>query len=489
MAKGKRAERESEGFGVPLTAATKTPPEGRDPASVALPHGGKGEGMPERANHPTPVTSPGDKARELQRKLFIAAKQDGNRRFHALFDRVCRGDVLVEAWRRVRTNGGAAGIDGETLAEIEQRGVFQFLRELREHLKTGTYRPQPVKRRYIPKSDGKQRPLGIPTVRDRVAQMAVKIVIEPIFEAGFQGCSYGFRPKRSATQALEVIRVEGRWKRHVVDGDIKSYFDTIDHDLVMQLVERRISDRRVLKILRQWLKAGVVDDGAWRPSELGSPQGGVISPLLANIFLDYLDRVWNRQCAHLGTLVRYADDFVVLCKTRSAAEEARRRLEIILGRLRLTLHPDKTKLVELGLGKEGFTFLGCHVRIMQSHKWKKEFVFRWPGPKTMDHIRDQVRELTDRSRRAGMKDVREVIRDLNPVLRGWGNYFRTGNASIKFQQVDSFVRARLIRLLSRRGGDRAKAANPKEWTWDRLKGLGLHRLLGHIRYPGKAHAA
>ena len=215
----------------------------------------------------------------------------------------------------------------------------------------------------------------------------------------------------------------------------------------------------------------------------------MISPLLANIFLDYLDREWERESAQLGVLIRYADDFVVLCRTKEAAEEAMRRLGAILGRLRLTLHPEKSRLVALGLGKEGFTFLGCYLRIVLSHFRKKEYLFRWPSPKSMNRIRDRVRELTDRRRWAGMKELREVIVALNPVLRGWGNYFRTGNASIKFQQIDSYVRRRLLRLVQRRGGQRAQPVRYADWTWNRLGKLGLHRLLGTIRYPGEAHAA
>jgi group II intron reverse transcriptase/maturase len=434
---------------------------------------------------------PVDKVRELQRKLYTAAKRSPGRRFHALYDRIFRGDVLEEAWRRVRSNGGAAGVDGETLSAIEAQGVAGFLAELQDALRAGRYRPQPVRRRYIPKRDGRQRPLGIPTVRDRVVQAAAKIVLEPIFEADFRECSYGFRPRRSATQALEVIRLTGgRGHRFVVDADIERFFDTIDHERLMDCVARRVSDRRVQRLVRQWLRAGVMEEGKVRSAVAGTPQGGVISPLLANIYLQELDATWEAEYPHLGRLVRYADDLVVLCRRPSQAREAHRRLGEILGRLGLRLHPDKTRVVEIGLGKEGFEFLGCHLRIVRSHFKGKTYLFRWPSPRAMNAIRSRVRDLTQRRRWAGMRDVREPIRVLNPVLRGWGQYFRTGNASAKFRQIDRYVEQRLLRLLASRGGWRRRPFHLREWSHRRLvQEHGLYQLLGTIRYPGVAHAS
>jgi group II intron reverse transcriptase/maturase len=321
--------------------------------------------------------------------------------------------------------------------------------------------------------------------------MAAKLVLEPIFEADFRPCSYGFRPRRSATEALETLRKLGaRGGNHVLDADITEYFGSIDRELLMKRVERRVSDRRVLKLLRQWLTAGVMEEGRLFETVSGTPQGGVISPLLSNIYLHFLDSVWERKCARLGTLVRYADDFVVMCETAEDCEEAERRVRLILDRLKLKLHPEKTRRVELTDGKEGFDFLGCHLRKRVSGRMlergiRRYYLQRWPAARSLKRVRQRVKELTGRERN-GVRDVRVLIRDLNPVLRGWGNYFRTGNADEKFNQVDTYVWRRLCRFLVKRKGRHLRPGEASAWNRDFFHGHGLHRLRGTVRYPGAA---
>jgi RNA-directed DNA polymerase len=414
--------------------------------------------------------------RDLQRALYLRAKKDRHFRAYALYDKVYRLDILAHAYALAKANGGAPGPDGCTFEEIEASGREVLLDELREELQTKTYRPGPVRRVYIPKLNGGERPLGIPNIRDRVVQTAVKLLLEPLFEADFEADSYGFRPKRAAHDALnaigEALEAGMYW---VIDADVTAYFDTIPHDRLMKTVAERVVDRAMLALVKRFLEAPIVDErdgGRPRRPRQGTPQGGVISPLLANVYLHLLDRNFRRRAQRgelHGRLVRYADDFVLLSPHRP--DRALAWLQQLMTRLGLTLHPDKTRMLDVR--HEDFVFLG------HTHRWRFNRLYLNVSPKALRCIRNELRRKT----RQTWLSLDAMIADLNPYIRGARHYFRRVRRRTLYH-LDGFVNQRLARWWARKHGARRPA-----WSLVSQDALRRHHGLERWNLPATLRPA
>jgi group II intron reverse transcriptase/maturase len=409
-----------------------------------------------------------DKVQILQRKLYRIAKQSPKRKFGALYDKVYRKDVLNKAWNLVRANKGKPGIDGESIDYIRDViGSEKFLSEISEELHKKDYRPTAVKRCWITKP-GKleKRPLGIPTVKDRVVQTACRLIIEPIFESNFLDCSYGFRPKRNAHQAIDVIRRKIRFEHYdtVIDADIKGYFNNINHELLLNQVKRRINDPRVLHLLKGWLQSGVIEDGKLSKTENGSPQGSTISPLLANIYLHSFDRMFERSKIP-GILIRFCDDFVILLKRNG--EEVLTKVNEWLKLLKLELHPEKTRITTV---KDGFDFLSYHFKVKPTKKvsW---YCWTWPSNKAIQSLKYNIKKAIGRKYSLSLK---EIIHIINPKLRGWRNYHKDALSKKRFKTLNYYVWDRLRIFVKRKYSDRSRGGRRlRENLFSRL---GLYQL-------------
>jgi group II intron reverse transcriptase/maturase len=422
------------------------------------------------------------KVYDLQTKLYHAAKASPIRRFHSLRDKLWRKDVLNASWDKVRENRGSGGVDGETIGQVIEYGEDKFLEEIAEAIRTDTYRVKNVKRVYIEKKEsGKKRPLGIPVLRDRVVQGAVKILLEPIFEADFENSSFGFRPNRSTKDAWQEI---SKWLNfgceNIYDADIQSFFDTIDHEKLIDSVKRRIADNYIIRLIRAWLKVGIMEHDKVTYPESGTPQGGVISPLLANIYLNKLDKDWNTnkmaskfECD--AKLVRYADDFMVL--TSKTLEYPIKKVKEILTSLGLKLNKSKTRVIT---AKDGFDFLGFRfIRkfVKRFGKWR---TYTFPTQEALKHARTEIRKRTNKSL-IGFRQPQEIIEDLNRFLRGWSNYYIHTNTPGAFNKIQGYANQR-VRIFLRRRRNKS-GYGYKEYPSEYLhKVLGLYNICRHIRH-------
>lgn len=419
----------------------------------------------------------------LRIKLGQKAKDEPKFRFYSLYSHLYRADVLKAAYERVKDNKGSPGVDGITFEDIKNRGEHAFLLEIQEMLENKTYKPEPVLRIYIPKSNGKLRPLGIPTIKDRIVQMAMVLILEPIFEQDFLDCSYGFRPERSAHDAVKDITnsIKAGYN-HIYDADMSAYFDSIPHDKLIKCLEMRIADRGIIKLIKMWLTASIIekDNKGLKPPtkpKMGTPQGGVISPLLANLYLHYFDKVFHGKDGPKkfadAKLVRYADDFVVMTKKGS-----KRVIEFIEEKLEkwlcLQINREKTRIVTVAPGQDALDFLGFTFRYEKSNYNRgKHFLRTCPSKKAMQNARNKIKELT--SHKYGCLEIDLFIKRINQFTVGWTNYFRLGHPGKAFNKISNYVGERIIRHLERRSQKGYQPPKHEKWNFHLLK-LGLKRL-------------
>jgi len=418
------------------------------------------------------------KVRQLQRSLYCKSKQGKELRFYSLYDKIYRKDILMEAWRQVKANKGAPGVDGKAIEDVVTQGVEEMIDRLQQQLRNRKYQFSPVRLVEIPKPQGGTRPLGIATVEDRVVQTAMKIVIEPIFEAEFHNCSYGYRPKRSAKQASIAIRedlYQQAWG--VVEIDFKAYFTSIPHSRLLEQIRRRIADKSLLKLIRQTLKVGIFNKGSVVMTEIGVPQGSPISPLYSNIYLNVIDQEWHKMehPEKLGaTLHRYCDDAILIC--RKGAEAALKAFTETAERMELTINREKTRITKI---TDGFNFIGFNFVKRKSPKTGKNTIYISPSKRAQQSIRNRLKYLT--SRRAPIKPV-EFIELTKPVVMGWVNYFRHTNASEAFHLLQRFINIRFRKYLNYRS--KGRGFGWKKYPNRRLYAMGMFYIAsGLIEYP------